>query len=75
MTVSETLKEARKQHGWSMRAVGEMIGKSHQVVYFAEKSAKGISDDGELLELLCACYGIQFKPLFEKLKEEKALQG
>ena len=71
MTVSETLKEARKQHGYSMRQVGEFIGRSHQVVYFAEKSVKGIAIDGKLLHDLCNVYAIEFEPIMEQLKREK----
>ena len=72
MTVSETLKEARKQHGYTMRQVGEFIGRSHQVVYFAEKSIKGIAIDGHLLKVLCEVYELEFEPIMEQLKREKA---
>lgn len=72
MTVPEILKEARKQHGYSMRQVGEFIGKSHQVVHFSEKSVYWLSDDGEVLKSLCMVYGIDFEPLLKQLKCEKA---
>lgn len=71
MTVCEILKEARTRGGWSMRQVGEMIGKSHQVVHFSEKSVYWLSDDGMLLKDLCGLYGIEFEPLFIQLKCEK----
>ena len=55
-----------------MRQVGEMIGKSHQVVHFSEKSVYWLADDGEVLKRLCAVYGLDFEPLFEQFKTEKA---
>jgi len=71
MTVPETLKAARAQTGYSMREVAAMIGKSHQVVHFSEKSVYWLSDDGMLLKDLCSLYGIEFEPLFIQLKCEK----
>ena len=73
MTVPEILKEARKQHGYSMRQVGEFIGRSHQVVYFAEKNVKGIAIDGILLRDLCNVYALEFETIMEQLKMEKAV--
>lgn len=72
MTVPETLKAARAQTGYSMREVAAMIGKSHQVVHFSEKSVYWLSDDGEVLKSLCMVYGIDFDPLLKQLKCEKA---
>lgn len=72
MTVCEILKEARTRGGWSMRQVGEMIGKSHQIVSYSEKNLYWLADDGEVLKRLCTVYGIDFEPLFERFKTEKA---
>lgn len=72
MTVPETLKAARAQTGYSMREVAAMIGKSHQVVHFSEKSVYWLADDGDVLKSLCSVYGLDFEPLFEQFKTEKA---
>jgi len=72
MTVPETLKAARAQTGYSMREVAAMIGKSHQIVSYSEKNLYWLADDGEVLKRLCAVYGLDFEPLFEQFKTEKA---
>lgn len=74
MTVPEILKEARTRCGYTMREVGSMIDRSHQVVYFAEKGVSGIAIDGVLLRQLCDAYSIDFEPVYEQLKCEKGVK-
>lgn len=70
MTVPEILKARRKELGITTRKAGELIGKSAMAISNSEKlDYYGLSTETDMLDRLCAAYGIP--SLMEQLKVEK----